>query len=173
MRRPVIGVMGSGKEGHETVSIEVGVWLARDGYHLLTGGGDGVMKSVSKAFYEVSPREGQVIGIVPSCENDPICRPKVGYPNQWVEIVIYTHLPFSGKRGMEPLSRNHINVLSSDVLILLPGGPGTMSEAQLGIKYKKPIIALARSNSECSFPPQVNVVETLAEVKSFVYTHVA
>ena len=29
------------------------------------------------------------------------------------------------------MSRNHVNVLSSDVVVALPGGPGTLSELRL------------------------------------------
>ena len=31
--------------------------------------------------------------------------PMDGYPNQWVEIPVLTHLPLSGERGTEPMSR--------------------------------------------------------------------
>ena len=55
--------------------------------------------------------------------------------------MIRTHLPWSGERGQSPLSRNHINVLTSDVMIILPGGAGTESEAALAVKYGCPAIA--------------------------------
>src|SRR5262245_42721662 len=108
-RTPIVGVMGSGKHPHGDRASEIGQWLAREGVHLLTGGGAGVMAAVSQAFYETPNRRGLVIGIIPSAEGAIL--PKVGYPNQWVEIPIFTHLPLSGKRGTEPMSRNHINVL--------------------------------------------------------------
>ena len=40
-------------------------------------------------------------------------------------------------------SRNHINILTSDLVILLPGGEGTASEAELAVRYNKSVIALA------------------------------
>jgi len=45
----------------------------------------------------------------------------------WIELVIQTHLPLSGARGADPLSRNHINVLSSDVLIASVGNAASRS----------------------------------------------
>lgn len=42
-----------------------------------------------------------------------------------------THLPLSGPFGTEDRSRNHISILSSDVVVALPGGDGTSSELQL------------------------------------------
>ena len=98
------------------------------------------MASVSKAFHETAGRRGLVIGVLPSS--------KRGYPNPWVEIPILTHLPFSGERGTDPLSRNHINLLSSDVVIFLPGSTGTSSEAQLAVSYQRPAVAYLASRGE-------------------------
>ena len=131
-RLPIVGVMGSGTEAHEPRAQQVGSWLATEGVHLLTGGGGGVMASVSRAFHETPGRRGLVIGVLPSSASAS-SEPKPGYPNPWVEIPIYTHLPFSGERGTDPLSRNHINVLTSDVVIFLPGAAGTASEAELAV----------------------------------------
>jgi predicted Rossmann-fold nucleotide-binding protein len=33
------------------------------------------------------------------------------------------------------LSRNHINVLTSDAVLVLPGGSGTLSEVELAAEY--------------------------------------
>lgn len=53
---PVVGVMGSGTSPHEDRASRLGCWLAKQGVHLLTGGGEGVMASVSKAFYKFPGR---------------------------------------------------------------------------------------------------------------------
>jgi len=37
-------------------------------------------------------------------------------------------------------ARNSINILSSDVVVACPGGPGTFSEVALALKYDKPLI---------------------------------
>jgi hypothetical protein len=39
-------------------------------------------------------------------------------------------------------ARNAINVLSSDVVIALPGGAGTLSEVALALKAGKTVVAL-------------------------------
>ena len=71
-------------------------------------------------------RRGLVLGVLPG---DPASgHAPAAYPNPWVEIVIRTHLPHSGVLGTDSLSRNHINVLSADAIVALPGGAGTASE---------------------------------------------
>src|SRR4029450_9485672 len=64
VRRPIVGVMGSGAERHDALAAPVGRWLAQQGVHLLTGGGGGVMEAVSEAFAQVPERQGLVLGIL-------------------------------------------------------------------------------------------------------------
>ena len=166
-RIPVIGVMGSGTSSHADRAAPLGRWLAQRGVHLLTGGGGGVMAAVSRAFHESPDRLGMVIGILP-CEEGST-RPKPGYPNEWVELPIYTHLPLSGTRGREPLSRNHINVLTSDVIIALPGGAGTASETALALSYGRPIVAYLEQRDDIEgLSSEVPVRNSLDEVCQFV-----
>ncbi|MBW2193723.1 MAG: molybdenum cofactor carrier protein, partial [Deltaproteobacteria bacterium] len=113
-RFPIVGVMGSGSKAHKDRAGILGQWLAEENVHLLTGGGGGVMEAVSRAFYETPHRKGFVIGILPGTVSDQDYQSAPGYPNPWVEIPIYTHLPLSGIRGTDPMSRNHINILSAD-----------------------------------------------------------
>ena len=122
-RLPIVGVMGSGTEPHAERARPLGMWLASEGVHLLTGGGGGVMAAVSRAFFEVPDRAGRVIGVLPASTEASPPAPPSGYPNPWVEIPLLTHLSLSGARGTDPLSRNHLNVLSSDVIVALPGNP--------------------------------------------------
>ncbi len=166
---PIIGVIGSGTKAHVVKAKPLGSWLARQGVHLLTGGGGGVMESVSRAFFEVPEREGLVIGVIPGSVRDGCYEPNPGYPNRWVDIPVFTHLPLSGTRGADPMSRNHINVLSSDVLVALPGSAGTASEAVLAVRYGKPLIAfLDRRDDITGLPPGVNVEPDFEKVKAFV-----
>jgi uncharacterized protein (TIGR00725 family) len=163
--------MGSGTESHGERAREVGSWLARAGFHLLTGGGGGVMSAVSESFFRVPRREGLVIGVIPGAGDDSHCRPRGGYPNPWVEIPIFTHLYLSGERGAEPMSRNHINVLSSDALIALPGGHGTASEVVLALAYGRPLVAYLDERHQIPGLPEETRVETdFAEVRRFVIT---
>lgn len=159
--------MGSGREAHEDRSGPLGRWLAGAGVHLLTGGGEGVMASVSRAFHEAPGRAGAVVGVLPG---DPQTgHAFAGYPNRWVELAIRTHLPLSGARGTEALSRNHVNVLSADVVVALPGGQGTASEVALAVRYGRPVIAFVESRGEIpDLPPSVPVASTLEEVARFV-----
>ena len=120
------------------------------------------MGSVSEAFSEVTDRAGLVIGVLPGegGETWP------DYPNPWVELPIYTHLPLSGERGSELASRNHINVLTSDVIVALPGAAGTASEVQLAVRYGKPIVALVDDRSAIADLPES--VPAHAELEAIV-----
>jgi uncharacterized protein (TIGR00725 family) len=166
-RLPVVGVLGSGDFEHAAKAEAVGRWLATQSVHLLTGAGKGVMEAVSRAFHAVPGRAGLVVGIVPCGEAPQTPRP--GYPNPFVELAILTHLPLSGTSGADPLSRNHINVLSSDVIIALPGGVGTASEVALALRYGRPIAAYVDARTDIPQLPQaVPMLGALAEVQDFV-----
>jgi predicted Rossmann-fold nucleotide-binding protein len=156
-RRTVVAVIGSGRHA-DPVAADVGRLIATLGHDLLTGGGSGVMEAASRAFFETSPRRGLVIGIVPAYVDGLVeleHRQPVdvgyelppGYPNDWVELVIYTHLPHSGTSGTLHTSRNHLNVLSADAIVALPGGEGTDSEVWLATQYGVPIVAYGEQAS--------------------------
>lgn len=145
---PIIGVMGSGNNPHNEKSAKLGKWIAQSGYHLLTGAGAGVMSAVSKSFCETKNRQGLSIGIIPGQYTEDTYRPLPGYPNPWIEIPIFTHLPLSGSDGTSPLSRNHINILSAHIIIALPGGEGTKSEIELALKYNKKIFGFFKDSFE-------------------------
>jgi uncharacterized protein (TIGR00725 family) len=171
-RRRVVGVLGSGREEHRELAVPLGRWLAGAGVHLLTGAGGGVMGAVSESFAAVSPRAGAVIGIVPGLADARGHEAPSGYPNPWTEIAIFTHLPLRGSRGTEPLSRNHVNVLSSDVLVALPGGAGTASEIALALRYGKPIVAwVAGAATTPDLPAEVPRRQDLEGVTAFIRAH--
>ena len=180
----MIGVMGSSREEHAALAVPFGRWIAEQGFDLLTGGGGGVMTAVCRGFREVAersrlaPRDGSgplgeregykacgvAVGILPT-------GPPAGYPNPYVDVVIQTHLPKRGAEGADERSRNHINVLSADILVVLPGGPGTRTEVELAARYGRPFIAYLGPNGAIAGLtreelPQVAV--TLEEVKAFI-----
>jgi uncharacterized protein (TIGR00725 family) len=158
--------MGSGSEEHAERAEPLGRWLAREGVHLLTGGGAGTMAAVSRAFCSVPQRSGLSLGVLPG---DAQGRAPDGYPNPWVELAIRTHLPLRGRRGGEPLSRNHLNVLSAHVLVALPGGAGTSSEVALALRYARPIVAFVTERGEIpGLPPEVETRPELGGVCEFV-----
>jgi uncharacterized protein (TIGR00725 family) len=168
-RLPIVGVIGAASHDCQERAAAVGRWLAGQDVHLLTGAGAGVMRAVSKAFVEVPGRKGLVLGIVPCAAEDSPDVPKSGYPNDWVEVPIRTHLHLSGSLGMDARSRNHIVALTSAVLIALPGGPGTASEVGLALKYRRPVIAYLKLPGEIAgLPEGVRVEPDLDEVKRFV-----
>jgi uncharacterized protein (TIGR00725 family) len=168
----MVGVMGSGREAHEERATAIGTWLATEGVHLLTGGGGGVMAAVSRAFAQVPGRQGLVIGIIPGRASDAGYAPLPGYPNPWVEVPIFTHLPLSGTRGTEVMSRNHINILSCNVIIALPGASGTASEAALALRYGRPLVAYLGDRDQIDgLPCEAYVEPDLERLKRFVQTH--
>jgi predicted Rossmann-fold nucleotide-binding protein len=127
------------------------------------------MEVVCRAFHAAPGRRGLVVGILPSRNEDPAL-PKRGYPNRWVELAIATHLPLTGERGSEAMSRNHINVLSCDAVIALPGGAGTSSEVQLARRYQRPVAAYIDRRSDIpGLPAEVAVFLDLAGIRQFVH----
>lgn len=147
-KKTVVAVIGSGTESHVSLTEPLGKWLAGQGCDLINGGGGGVMAAVSQAFAQVADRQGRVIGVIPSsgpCDS-PEARaayaPPTGYPNDWIDFPIYTHLHQSGTSGKKSSSRNHIIILTADVIVAFPGGEGTRSEIQLALEYGKPLVIL-------------------------------
>ncbi|MDE2793910.1 MAG: hypothetical protein OXL34_03740 [Gemmatimonadota bacterium] len=164
-RLPIVGVMGAGAHAHEHLAVPLGRRLARLDVHLLTGGGTGVMTSVSRAFAEVEDRAGLVIGILPLAE--AAGGPTAGgdYPNPWVEVPVRTHM---GKLGADAFSRNHINVLTSDVVVALPGSSGTASEVALSIRYGRPLVLFGDLDRARDLPDTVATAASVDEVIAFV-----
>lgn len=169
-----VGVMGSGSSEHEACARPVGELLAEMGVNLLTGGGGGVMRAVSRAFTRRRRARGICIGVVPCASEADRSAPRPGYPNEFVELAIYTHLPHSGDLGTHDLSRNHINVLSSHAIVALPGGAGTAAEVQLAQRYGRPIIAYAPAPDLVEhFPVSVPRARGIGDVKRFLRQHLA
>ena len=169
MPRPLIGVMGSGNDTCAELAEPLGRWIAEQGFDLLTGGGGGIMTTVCRGFASVPNRRGVSIGVLPS-------RPPTGYPNEWIDIVIQTHLSARGPEGAGAHSRNHINVLSSTAIVILPGKAGTRTEMELALYYRKPVIAylgetgVIEGMKRNEFP---RVAKTQAEVEAFILKEVA
>lgn len=175
-RRTLVAVIGSGSESHPELSPALGRWLALNGYDLINGGGPGVMQAVAKTFSEVKGRAGLVLGIIPA---DGPCRtraervhhqPPPGYPNPFIDRPIYTHLHLSGVAGKDPASRNHIIILSADLVLALPGGAGTRSEIQLALEYSKPLLLLDPHQKWREFA-EVAAVTTVDQATTWIRNH--
>lgn len=124
--RSIVGVMGPSvcdEKTYETART-LGRLLAAAGYAVLCGGRGGVMEAVARGASEAG---GLTIGILPGLGRED------SQPNPWIQIPIFTGLSFA---------RNSVNVLSSSVVVAIGGGPGTLSEIALAIKYGKPLVLL-------------------------------
>jgi len=125
-RHTIIGVMGGGDEAAaETCALayELGAAIAAAGWTLLCGGrAAGVMDAAARG---AAAAGGLTIGILP--DSHP------GRASAAINIPILT--------GMGD-ARNQINVLSSQVVIALEGGAGTLSEIALALKARRPVILL-------------------------------
>ena len=130
--RTVIGVMGLGEDGDPAVletTRNLGAAIAREGWVLLNGGRDaGVMAASAQG---AASEGGLVIGVLPDAD--------AGRATPFLDVAIRT--------GMGE-ARNAINVLSSDVVIALSGGAGTVSEVALALKAGRPVVTLGLETGE-------------------------
>jgi uncharacterized protein (TIGR00725 family) len=158
--RLVIGVMGPGACDARTYALArtLGRLLSEAGYPLLCGGGGGVMEAAARGAREAG---GLTIGILPGRDRDD------SPPNPWIEVPIFTGLAFA---------RNSVNVLTSQVIVAVGGGPGTLSEISLAIKYGRPVVLLDSwefSIAGFQEPPNLHRVRTPEEAVAQVERIVA
>ncbi|AOR72604.1 DNA-binding protein [Burkholderia stabilis] len=165
-----IGVMGSGKEPWLAFSEPLGAWLAQAGFNLLTGGGQGVMLAVARAFAGVPGRAGRSIGILPT-QADPLAGyvPLDGYPHPFVDIPILTPLPRrEPDADPQTINRNYVNVLSSDLIVALPGGHGTAEEIALAQRWRKPLVCFGPDGAFRALAAGAVCTSSLDDVIRFV-----
>lgn len=124
IRKIIIGVMGGAQfvtNDEEKYAYQIGKIIALEGWVLLNGGrSSGVMEATAKGARE---NGGITVGVLPT-EN-------ASSASQYIDIPIIT--------GMG-LARNVINILSSDIVIALPGRAGTISEIALALNHGKQVI---------------------------------
>lgn len=141
---PIIAVFGSGAplpDERAAMARAVGAMVARLGGHLLTGGGYGVMAAAAEGFVAVDDRAGLSIGIIPRRADggfDQPARSDAGeaYPNPHTEIAIFTPLPARVADWQTMPGRNHVNVLTADFVVALPGSVGTRNEIEMTAIYR-------------------------------------
>lgn len=114
----------------EKIAYGVGSEVAKSGAVLITGGLGGVMKAASHGAHDSG---GLVVGIIPQDNSS--------YANEYCDIVIPSGLG---------LSRDFLNALSADGVIIVGGGSGTLSETCAAYMHKKPIAALKNSGGIAS-----------------------
>jgi uncharacterized protein (TIGR00725 family) len=125
MRKRVIGVMGGAAATPEACELarHFGRLVAGAGHVLLCGGRpSGVMAAAARGAREAG---GLTLGILPGDD-----------PDQAGE-----HILLAVATGMGH-ARNVVNVLTSDVVVVCPGGAGTLSEVALALKNGTPVVAL-------------------------------
>ncbi len=124
--RFIVGVMGGGEGASAEdcqAAYRLGALIAREGWVLLGGGRPwGVMEASARGARE---QGGLTVGILPGRTRADAC--------DCIDIPIVTNMGDG---------RNYINVLSSDVVVALPGQAGTISEIALAIKNGKMVILL-------------------------------
>jgi uncharacterized protein (TIGR00725 family) len=141
---PIVAVFGAGTPidaERAELARGTGGMIARLGAHLLTGAGYGVMAAAAEGFVAVAERAGWSIGIVPREPGGAFDEPNRDlagrrYPNPYVEIAIHTPLPPRAENWRTTPARNHINVLSADAIVALPGGVGTHNELDMVPAYR-------------------------------------
>ncbi|WP_322095670.1 SLOG cluster 4 domain-containing protein [Paraburkholderia bannensis] len=166
----IIGVMGSGKAEWPGLSVPLGKWIAEQGFDLLTGAGLGVMLSTARAFSTTPARKGRSIGIVPSEAHPQLGFVSLpGYPNPYIDLPILTPLPRKlADAPDDALSRNYVNVLTSNVVVALPGNQGTLDEIRLATRFAKPLICVGPESAFDSVPAGTSIVGDLDAVFAFV-----
>ena len=124
MKNLTIGVIGASSPTKkiENLAKEVGCLLAANGAVVICGGLSGVMEAVCRGAKSIG---GTTIGILPGSNPD--------VANEWIDHVICT--------GMGE-ARNLVIIKSSDAVIAVGGGYGTLSEIGFALKLNKPIIGL-------------------------------
>jgi uncharacterized protein (TIGR00725 family) len=125
-RRVQILVIGFGKDHCPETAYEaayqVGLEVARRGALLISGGLGGVMEAASRGAKDGG---GFVIGIVPQDDKRAA--------NEFCDAVIATGIGFA---------RDFLTAYSSDAIIIVGGGAGTMIEVAAAYQKGIPIIAL-------------------------------
>jgi len=118
-----VGVIGSGSCYDDIceVAFRIGQLLAEKNCVIINGGLGGVMEAVSRG---AKSKNGVVIGIVPGKNRE--------MANRYCDYVIATDMGHA---------RNMIIVHSSDALIAIGGGYGTISEMAIAVKENKRVVA--------------------------------
>ncbi len=128
-RRPVISICGSSSAAAavEAVAEELGRLIVQAGCVLLCGGRGGVMEAASRGGQGARSAggEGLVVGILPGADR--------AEGNPYLDLVIPTGIG---------IARNSIVALAADVVILVRGGSGTLSEAAFAWQFGKTLISM-------------------------------
>ncbi|MDQ1335981.1 MAG: hypothetical protein QG552_2931 [Thermodesulfobacteriota bacterium] len=122
--KQVIGVIGAGACPAATYELarKIGFEIGKRGWILVCGGLKGVMEGAARGCLEAG---GMTVGVLPGLNR--------GSANPYITVALPTGLGDG---------RNLLVVRSSDLLIAISGGYGTLSEIALALKADKPVIGL-------------------------------
>jgi len=128
--RPYIGIIGAStiSEDIEQLAFAVGEEIGKRNGILICGGLGGVMEAACRGAKSVG---GTTVGFLPGFRREEA--------NPYVDIAITTGL-------LE--MRNLIIVRTSDVLIAIAKGYGTLSEIGFALKLEKPVVGLKSFDDE-------------------------
>lgn len=107
------------------MAFKSGQIVAKLGVALVTGGRGGIMEAASKGCAEAG---GLVLAVTPGTD--------MNEANPFVHYVIPTGLGWA---------RNVITAISGDIIVIIGGASGTLSEAAFAWMYNRPIVALSES----------------------------
>jgi len=131
VKKRQILVIGNNTNGctveHERIAYEIGAEIAKSESVLITGGLGGVMQAASHGAHD---ENGLTVGIIPQDD--------AHHANEYCDIVIPTGMGFT---------RDFLNALSSDGVIIVGGGSGTLSEVCASYMSKKPMVAMRNFSS--------------------------
>ena len=125
----VIGSSSCTKELKQ-IAFKVGEEIAKHSYVLICGGKEGVMEEACKG---AKKHNGLTVGIIQDMESN--------YGNKYLDIIIPTGINYS---------RNYIVQNSGNVIIMLGGSYGTLSELAYALLFEKKVIALKSKWSNIS-----------------------
>lgn len=129
-RLPVVAVIGASSAEPAVLEIaeSVGQEIALRGWHLICGGGGGVMEAACRGFARARAAGGanQALGVLPG--EDP------AWANRHVDIVVPSGIG---------IARNALIVRTAGGVISIGGCSGTLSEIAFSWQLGKPIVALA------------------------------
>jgi uncharacterized protein (TIGR00725 family) len=129
--RPLVAVVGASSAEESSIDIakQVGRAIRSEGWHLLTGGGGGVMEAACRGFRQAKPGGAEIsIGILPTDDS--------GSANRFVDVSIPT--------GMG-IARNAIISRAAWGLIVVGGCSGTLSEIAMAWQLGRPIASIVGS----------------------------
>ncbi|PIV90914.1 hypothetical protein COW46_00175 [Candidatus Gracilibacteria bacterium CG17_big_fil_post_rev_8_21_14_2_50_48_13] len=138
-RKLKIGVMGSAsgptlyKKDNEAKCERVGRAIAKNNCMTITGACPGLPHFAAKGAKEAG---GFVLGVSPAFSEHEHVR-EYKSPNEYYDIIIFSALGF--------MERDIMNIRSSDGVVFLGGGIGTMNEFTVAFEEGKPIGILTNS----------------------------